>query len=99
MLAEAMRWIPLEPTHAEDAVYTSKDKTRCVIIAAGWRLEGDLHTLAGSRLTDSLNSRSKDFLALTDAVITDAITGEEISRPSYLAVNREAIAVIYPLNE
>jgi len=80
-------------------VYTSKDKTRCVIIAAGWRIEGDMHILAGSRLTDSLNSRSKDFIALTDAVVTDVSSGAEIHRPKYLAVNRVAIAVIFPLED
>jgi len=80
-------------------VYTSKDKTRCVIIAAGWRIEGDMHILAGSRLTDSLNSRSKDFIALTDAVVSDVATGQEIHRPKYLAINRVAIAVIFPLED
>ncbi len=80
-------------------MYTSKDRTRCVIITAGWCIEGDMHVLAGSRLTDSLNSRSKDFLALTDAVVSDAVTGAELYRPSYLAINREAIAVIFPLDE
>jgi len=70
-----------------------------VIITTGWRIEGDMHLLAGSRLTDSLNSRSKDFIALTDAVVSDAVTGAELYRPPYLAINREAIAVIFPLED
>ena len=80
-------------------MHTSKDKTRCVIMTTPWRIEGDVHVLAGSRLTDSLNSRTKDFLAVTDAVIFDAQSGAELHQSTYLAVNRDAISVIFPLEE
>ena len=80
-------------------MHTSKDRTRCVIMTTGWRIEGDIHVLAGSRLTDSLNSRTKDFFAVTDAIISDAQSGAELHRPSYVAINREAISVIFPLEE
>lgn len=78
-------------------MYTSKDKVRCVIVAANWRIEGDVHVLAGSRLTDALNSKAKDFIAVTDAVVFDATTGKELFRPPYVAVNRENMAVIFPV--
>jgi len=80
-------------------VYTSKDKIRCVIVAEGWHIEGDIHLLAGSRLTDNLNSRTKDFIAVTDAVVSDAKTSTELYRPSYVAVHRNSIAVIFPIEE
>lgn len=80
-------------------MYASKDKVRCVVVAEGWHIEGDLHVLAGSRLTDNLNSRSKDFIAMTNAVVSDAKSGLELYRPSYLAVHRNSIAVIFPLAE
>lgn len=78
-------------------MYTSKDKIRCVMVVASWKVEGDVHLLAGSRLTDALNSKSKDFIAVTDAVVSDLSGGQELFRPPYLAVNRENLAVIFPL--
>lgn len=78
-------------------MYTSKDRVRCVIVSGTWRIEGDMHVLAGSRLTDALNSKAKDFIAVTDAVVFDAVSGRELFRPGYLAVNRDAISVVFPL--
>jgi len=78
-------------------VYTSKDKVRCVIVASTWRIEGDVHVLAGSRLTDSLNSKAKDFIAVTDATVYDAVTGKQLFDPPYVAVNRESISVVFPV--
>lgn len=79
-------------------MYTSKDKIRCVLAVAHWRIEGDIHLLEGSRLTDSMNSKAKDFIAVTDAVVYDAASGRELSRPSYMVVNRTLIAVVFPLS-
>lgn len=78
-------------------MYTSKDKVRCVFVTGTWRVEGDMHVLAGSRLTDAMNSKAKDFIAITDAAVFDAGSGKELFRSSYLAVNRDAIAVVFPL--
>jgi len=80
-------------------VYTSKDKVRCMMVAANWRIEGYVHVLAGSRLTDALNSKAKDFIAVTEAVVSDATTGAELYRPSYVAVNRESMSVVIPLED
>ncbi len=80
-------------------MYTSKDKVRCVVVASGWRIEGDVHVLSGSRLTDSLNSGSKDFIAVTDARVFDLSGGEPAFTPTYLAVNRRSISLIFPLGE
>lgn len=77
-------------------MYTSKDKVRCIMVASTWRIEGDVHVLAGSRLTDAMNSKAKDFVAVTEAVVYDASTGKELFRPPYVAVNRASIAVIFP---
>jgi hypothetical protein len=78
-------------------MYTPKDKIRCVMIVDGWRVEGDVHVVTGSRLTDALNSRSKDYIAVTDAVVYDMTTGEELYRPSYVAVNRLTAGAVLPL--
>jgi hypothetical protein len=56
-----------------------------------------MHVLAGSRLTDALNSKAKDFFAITSAKVHDLRTGEILFEPEYLAVNRASIACIFPL--
>ena len=76
-------------------VQTKKEKTRVSLWVGDWRIEGDLHVLYESRLTDALNSRSKDFLAVTDAIIFDARTGAELRRTPFLDVNRMSITVVY----
>ena len=53
--------------------------------------------MSGSRLTDALNSRSKDYIAVTDAVVSDVSTGQELYRPAYVAVNRLTVFAVFPL--
>jgi hypothetical protein len=77
---------------------TQKDKMAVVVLVGDWRVEGDIHILADSRLTDALNSRSKDFLAITDATIQDAKTGVLIARTSFLDINRTSISLIYTID-
>jgi hypothetical protein len=78
-------------------VQTPKDKMQVVIFIGDWRIEGDLHILSQSRLTDALNSRTKEFLAVTDATIFEAATGKKISTTGFLDVNRASIDFIYML--
>jgi len=78
-------------------VYTSKDRVRVSIATSVYRIEGEMYVLSGSRLTDALNSKAKDFFAITDAKVYDLQSNELLFEPSYLAVNRDAITVIFPL--
>lgn len=80
-------------------MYTSKDQVRCVIVTGGWRIEGDMHILSGSRMTDSLNSKAKDFIAVTNAVVFEADSGRELYRTPYAAVNRDTISVVFPIED
>ena len=75
-------------------MHTNKDRVAVVAIVDGWRVEGQMHVLSDSRLTDSLNSRSKDFLALTDARVFDVKTGELRMETPYLALNRASICMV-----
>jgi hypothetical protein len=80
-------------------VYGAKDRVRVmIIITAGFRIEGEVHILSGSRLTDALNAKAKDFFALTDARVFRAVDDTLLYAPSYIAVNRESIACIFPLD-
>ncbi len=78
-------------------VYTSKDKVRVVVLTERFRMEGEMHVLAGSRLTDSLNSKAKDFIAITNVAVYSLNDGLLLYEPEYVAVNRESITAIFPL--
>lgn len=78
-------------------MYTNKDTVRVMIITKDHRIEGDMYILEGSRLTDALNSKGKDFYAITDAKIWHVADETLLASPSYVAVAREAIAAIFPI--
>lgn len=65
-----------------------------VILTQGMQIEGDLHVLAGSRLTDALNSKGKDFFPVTDARICQIGSLEMLYSVQYIAVNRDSIDCI-----
>jgi len=75
---------------------TKKETIRIMAITKDHRIEGDMHILEGSRLTDSLNSRSKDFYALTNAHIYRLGDNQLVASPEYVAVAREGITAIFP---
>lgn len=77
-------------------VYTSKDRVRVVVATGTYRVEGEMHVLAGSRLTDALNSKAKDFFAITDAKVFRLEDDSLLAEPGYIAVNRESITFIFP---
>jgi hypothetical protein len=79
-------------------VQTKKDRVKVVVYVDEWRVEGDLHVLSDSRLTDALNARMKDFLAITDATIYDARSGEKLVDTKFLDINRTSISIIYTID-
>ena len=80
-------------------VYTNKEQVRVMIATSVYRIEGKMHVLSGSRLTDALNSKAKDFFAVTDASVF-ALHGDELLwNAEYVAVNRDSIAMVVPLEE
>jgi hypothetical protein len=81
-------------------VYTEKDRIKVVIYTKTMRIEGFLHILAGSRVTDALNSKAKDFFAMTDCEFR-MLDGGSLREQAvkYIAVNRESIEVVFPLED
>ena len=75
-------------------MYSHKDRLHVVILTQGMQIEGDLHVLAGSRLTDALNSKGKDFFPVTDARICQIGSEETLYSVQYIAVNRDSIDCI-----
>ncbi len=74
-----------------------KDTIRVMIITKDHRIEGDMHILEGSRLSDSLNSKNKDFYAITNASIHRVEDDRLVASPEFIVVAREAIAAIFPM--
>ena len=75
-------------------MYSHKDRLHVVILTQGMQIEGDLHVLAGSRLTDALNSKGKDFFPVTDARICKVGSDDVLYSVQYIAVNRDSIDCI-----
>mgnify|MGYP001046129649 FL=1 len=78
---------------------TNKDTIRVMIITKDHRIEGDMHVLEGARLSDSLNSKNKDFYAITSAAIHRVEDDRLVASPPFIVVAREAISAIFPIEE
>lgn len=76
---------------------TEKNKLKVVAYVGEYWLEGDVHILPGSRLTDALNVKAKDFLAFTDVKIFEPQSGKVLYAVDYAAVNRANIKIIFPI--
>jgi hypothetical protein len=75
-----------------------KNRHFVVILTRDYRIEGEIHILPGSRITDFVNSKtSEDFVAVTNAEIISLPKDMSISKVEYLAVNKSYIKIIYPL--
>lgn len=80
-------------------VYTNKERVKVTIATTMYRIEGEIHVLSGSRLTDALNSKVKDFLVVTDAKVYDITGNQLLFEPSYLAIGRKSITFVFPMEE
>jgi hypothetical protein len=78
---------------------TKKDTIRVMIITKDHRIEGEMHILEGSRLTDSLNAKNKDFYPITNATIHRVEDDFLVASPPFIAIAREAITAIFPVGE
>ncbi len=78
---------------------TKKDTVRVMIITKDHRIEGEMHILEGARLSDSLNSKNKDFYAITNASIYRVEDERLVASPQFIAVSREGITAIFPIEE
>jgi len=70
------------------------DRTRVIILTDSYKIIGELHLVAGARLTDYL-TEAKSFIAVTDAQVTDH-SGREIMSAPFVNVNRDRVEVIVP---
>lgn len=78
---------------------TKRDAIRVMIITKDHRIEGQMHILEGSRLSDSLNSKNKDFYPITNATIHRIDDDRLIASPPFVVVAREGIIAIFPVED
>lgn len=54
--------------------------------------------IPGTRLTDILNVKIKDFIPLTEAKIIDDVTNAVYAEIPYVAIYRDSIIAVHPTN-
>jgi hypothetical protein len=72
---------------------------RVVICTSLYRVEGDMYLVPGSRLTDIVNVKTKDFFPITDAKILSPTEDKVLYTLDFVAINREEIIMIFPLEQ
>lgn len=80
-------------------VYTPKDKVRVCVCTSLYRIVGDMYVLPGSRITDIMNVKAKDFIPVTNAVFYHPYEGRAFAQVAYTAVNRDSILMVFPTDE
>ncbi len=67
--------------------------TPVVFLTGHYRIKGKIGMLSGVRLTDYMNE-TKDFIAVTEAVVFDRSSGEQILAGGFVNVQRSTVEVI-----
>lgn len=79
-------------------MHAKKEKIRVEVFTNIHRIQADLHVFAGARLTDIMQSReTQSFFALTDVVVYDIVSGNELFRTDFIDINRSHIVMVRPL--
>jgi len=77
-----------------------KEQLKVVIFTSQHKIQGQLHLVENSRLSDILNTESisRDFLPITDALVTDISDGK-IFKAGFLSVNKKKITMVMEEHE
>ena len=76
-----------------------KDRLLVVILTRDYRVEGEVHILPGTRLTDFVNSEpGDDFIAVTNAEVFQLSKTTDVFKSDYLAINKSYITMVYPVS-
>ncbi len=74
---------------------STKDQLKVVVFTSQHKIQGNLHLVENSRLSDILNTEShtRDFLPITDAVVTDLRTSH-IIHAGFISLNKRQIELV-----
>ncbi len=79
-------------------MHIEKQKLRIEILTSSHRILADIHVFSGARLTDILAAReAQSFIALTDVVVYDLVTGNEIFSTDFININKNHIVLVRPV--
>ena len=81
-------------------VYTrviSKEAVPVIVQTLTHRLQGNFYVREGERIKDEL-AQSGQFIAVTDAIVYQS-SGEVLYRSAFLALNRDQIVWLVPVEE
>jgi len=73
-----------------------KDTFNVLVLTSAYRIEGTVHLLRKSRLSDLMNRNDFVFLPLTEVVIYDRTTGEIVLESRFICINKTDITVVTP---
>lgn len=75
---------------------TDENRTKVTIFTGTYRIKGYIELLPGARLTDYI-IEAKDFVALTNAEVYEAILGgRQVLTAPFINVNRDHIQIVTP---
>jgi hypothetical protein len=75
---------------------TDESRTKVTILTGTYRIKGYIDLLPGARLTDYIVD-AKDFVALTNAEVYEAILGgRQVLTAPFINVNRDHIQIVTP---
>lgn len=72
-----------------------KERISVVIMTRQYRMEGEIHVVAGGRLLDELN-KERDFIPLTNVTVFDVAGGNPIDTVEFVAVNKASVVFLAP---
>lgn len=77
-----------------------KEQLKVIIYTSQHKIQGQLHLVENSRLSDILNTESvtRDFLPITDAQITD-LRSNHVTQAGFLSVNKKQIEMVMEEHE
>jgi len=79
--------------------HLKQDHVKVTVRTANELIDGQLAKMPGGRLLDLLNTDNETFIAITDATVRNAVTGDLISEVNFLAINKQQIVFMYDEGE
>jgi hypothetical protein len=80
-----------------DTAKKRREMSLVVLITERIRVEGEVHVRPGERLTDFMNTRDNQFIAVTHARVYDSLEGKLVFTVDFLDINRDSIIIAFPV--
>lgn len=71
-----------------------KDRKEVVIYTRNHRVEGEIYLVADSRISDELNVRAREFIAVTNARVFTLAGDSLLHTADFVTVNKHSVDII-----